>query len=91
MALSVEYAVAPWLGDVVSGPVKRAAQFVSARPQTVVRWNLDVPSFSVYRQAVTAARAPEPGELAITRADRLPADAPVKVLFSEAGVLIVQR
>jgi 4-amino-4-deoxy-L-arabinose transferase-like glycosyltransferase len=91
LALSVEYAVAPWLGDVVSGPVKRAAQFVSARPQTVVRWNLDVPSFSVYRQAVTAARAPEPGELAITRADRLPADAPVKVLFSEAGVLIVQR
>jgi 4-amino-4-deoxy-L-arabinose transferase-like glycosyltransferase len=90
LTFSVEFAVAPWLGDVVSGPIKRAAQFVAARPENVVQWNLNVPSFSVYRGRITESRAPRPGELAITRADRLPADAKVDVLFSEAGVLIVR-
>jgi 4-amino-4-deoxy-L-arabinose transferase-like glycosyltransferase len=89
LALALETAVAPWLGDVISGPVKRAAEFVAARPETVVQWNLDVPSFSVYRNAITEARAPRQGELAITRADRLPADAKVNVLFAQGGVMIV--
>jgi 4-amino-4-deoxy-L-arabinose transferase-like glycosyltransferase len=90
LTLSVEFAVAPWLGDIVSGPIKRAAQFVAARPETVVQWNLNVPSFSVYRGRITESRAPRAGELAITRADRLPADAKVEVLFEEAGVLVAR-
>jgi 4-amino-4-deoxy-L-arabinose transferase-like glycosyltransferase len=89
LTLSVEFAVAPWLGDVVSGPIKRAAQFVAARPENVVQWNLNVPSFSVYRGKITESRTPRQGELAITRADRLPADAKVRVLFQEAGVMII--
>jgi len=90
LTISIEFAVAPWLGDVVSGPVKRAAQFVAARPENVVQWNLNVPSFSVYRGRITESRAPRVGELAITRADRLPADAKVEVLYSEAGVMVVR-
>jgi 4-amino-4-deoxy-L-arabinose transferase-like glycosyltransferase len=90
LVLALETAVAPWLGDVISGPVKRAAEFVATRPETVVQWNLDVPSFSVYRRSITESRAPRAGELAITRADRLPADAKIKVLFEEAGVMIVE-
>jgi len=88
LTLSVEFAVAPWLGNVVSGPVKRAAQFVAKRPENVVQWNLNVPSFSVYRGKITESRAPRAGELTITRADRLPADAKVEVLFEEAGVMV---
>jgi hypothetical protein len=44
----------------------------------------------VYRGRVTESRAPRAGELAITRADRLPADAKVEVLFTDAGVMIVR-
>jgi 4-amino-4-deoxy-L-arabinose transferase-like glycosyltransferase len=90
LTLSLETAVAPWLGDLVSGPVERAALFVAARPENVVQWNLNVPSFSVYRGRITESRAPRPGELAITRADRLPAASRADVLFSEAGVLVVK-
>jgi 4-amino-4-deoxy-L-arabinose transferase-like glycosyltransferase len=90
LTLSIEFAVAPWLGDVIGGPIKRAAQFVASRSENVVQWNLNVPSFSVYRGKITESRAPRPGELAITRADRLPADAKVEELFSERGVLIVR-
>ena len=90
LTLVLETAIAPWLGDVLSGPVKRAAQFVAARPENVVQWNLNVPSFSLYRGRITESRAPREGELAITRDDRLPADAKVEVLFQEAGVMVVQ-
>jgi len=90
LTLALETAVAPWLGDVLSGPVKRAAQFVASRPENVVQWNLNVPSFSVYRGRITESRAPREGELAITRDDRLAADAKVEVLFQEAGVMIVR-
>jgi len=90
LSLALEAAVAPWLGEVVSGPVKRAAQFASTRPESVVQWNLNVPSFSVYRGRITESRAPRAGELAITRADRLPPGAKVEVLFAESGVMVVR-
>jgi hypothetical protein len=59
-------------------------------PETVVQWNFHVPSFSVYRQQPTVARQPKPGELAITRADRLPPDAPVEILYRERGVVLLR-
>ena len=86
----LETAIAPWLGDVLSGPVKRAAQFVASRPENVVKWNINAPSFSVYRGRITESRAPREGELAVTRDDRLASDAKVEVLFQEAGVMVVQ-
>ena len=67
--LVVETAVAPWLGDLVSGPIKRAARFVASRPEDVVQWNLNVPSFSVYRAHITESRAPH-GKGTVRRARR---------------------
>ncbi len=90
LALALETAVAPWLGEVISAPVKRAALWSAGRPEHVVQWNINVPSFSVYRGEVTELRAPHVGELALTRADRLDPHAPVDVLFDDAGVLVVR-
>jgi hypothetical protein len=90
LSLALETTVAPWLGDVVSGPVKRAAQFAATRPENVVQWDINVPSFSVYRGKITESLAPRVGELAITRADRLAPDVKVEVLFSEGGVMIAR-
>jgi len=90
LSLALQTAVAPWLGQVVGGPVKRAAQFAASRPENVVQWNINVPSFSLYRGKITGSRAPHAGELAVTRADRLAPDVKVEVLFSEAGVMVVR-
>jgi 4-amino-4-deoxy-L-arabinose transferase-like glycosyltransferase len=90
LSLALNAAVAPWLGEVLSGPVKRAARFAAARPENVVQWNINVPSFSVYRGRITESRAPRDGELAITRADRVPPQDRVEVLFDDAGVLVVR-
>ncbi len=83
-------AVSPWVGELLAGPVKRAGLKAHGMPETVVQWNFHVPSFSVYRQQPTVARPPKAGELAITRADRLPPDAPVDVLYRERGVVLLR-
>jgi len=67
-----------------------AAQFTVSRPENVVQWNINVPSFSVYRGGTTESRAPREGEMAITRADRLGPEDKVDVLYEEAGVVIVR-
>ena len=82
---------APYVGEVLQGPVKRAALVAKQRPEPATLWNFHMPSFSVYRERVTPLRAPEPGELALTRIDRLSADAPVETLYIEGGVVLVKR
>lgn len=91
LAVALCFAFTPWLGALLQGPVKTAA-FVSRQwREPAVQWNFSAPSFSVYRQSATPARPPQPGELAITRIDRLDPRIPVDVLFAQGGVLLVQR
>ncbi|MDR0715857.1 MAG: glycosyltransferase family 39 protein [Azoarcus sp.] len=82
-------AVTPWLGAMLQGPVKEAAEFARARPEPVVLWKLDAPSVSVYLDAVTPSRPPRAGEIAITRVDRVPAEG-FEFLFRRAGVAVVR-
>ncbi len=83
----------PWLGDVLQGPIKRAAAVAATHPEPGVQWMLHHPSFSVYRQAVTPLAEPHPGELALTRSDRLARTpcADCRVLFAERGVVLIQK
>ena len=84
------FAVSPWLGAVLQGPVKEAALFTRARAEPVVVWRLGAPSISVYRDAVTEQRSPEAGEVAIMRFDRVP-DTGFEMLFHRAGVAVVRK
>jgi 4-amino-4-deoxy-L-arabinose transferase-like glycosyltransferase len=87
----LDVAGAPYFGDVLQGPVERAALVARGRPEPAVTWNFHMPSFAVYRERVTPIGTPAPGELALTRVDRLPADVPVERLFEEGGVVLVRR
>ncbi|MGC3965594.1 MAG: glycosyltransferase family 39 protein [Rhodocyclaceae bacterium] len=88
--LTLALAVTPLVGELLQGPVKRTALAARDIPGDAVTWNFNVPSFAVYREQVTPARQPVSGQLAITRADRLPADVPVDVLRREGGVVLVR-
>jgi 4-amino-4-deoxy-L-arabinose transferase-like glycosyltransferase len=82
-------AVAPWLGELFQGPVKRAAEVARLRPEAAVQWRTHVPSFAVYRGEVTPRAKPVAGQLAIVPAHRLPADARYEVLFRDGGYALV--
>lgn len=85
--------LAPWLGEALQGPIRRTALAAAplAKGGTVVQWEVHWPSAGVYLQRAVPARAPAPGELAITRLDRLPPGVPVRVLRRENGVALVRR
>ncbi|GAA5181898.1 glycosyltransferase family 39 protein [Niveibacterium umoris] len=83
--------VAPYVGDLLQGPVKRAALVAKARPEPGVQWNFFQPSFAVYREQQAPVRAPKSGEIALTREDRIPADAQIDILYSEGGVRLVRQ
>ena len=81
--------VIPWGGAVLQGPIKQAAAIARTYDTPVVIWRLTMPSFSVYRQAVTPARAPQPGEIALTRIDRIP-ETGYETLFTRGGVTLIR-
>jgi len=91
LGLALAYGFTPWLGEVLSGPQHRAALLAATLPGPAVQWDFAAPSFSVYRRQITPVRAPQPGELAITRTDRLDPDLPAELLFREGGVALVRR
>lgn len=88
--VAVTAGVAPLVGELLQGPTKRAGIAARAYQEETVMWNFHAPSFSVYRQGITPAVQAHAGQIAITRADRLPADAKVDVLHREGGVLLVR-
>lgn len=83
--------LAPLLGDVLQGPIKRAALVARAQGLPVVQWQTHWPSFSVYLAAETPLREPEVGELAVTRRDRAPNDAGWQWVYEEGGVVLLQK
>jgi 4-amino-4-deoxy-L-arabinose transferase-like glycosyltransferase len=91
LALALCFGLTPWIGALLQGPVKDAAAVALQRPEPAVQWNYSAPSFSVYRRQITPARPPRPGELAITRIDRLDPAVPVERLFEEGGIALVLR
>lgn len=86
--LWLTFRLLPWAGEVLQGPIQRAA--VAAREQKVVNLGLRAPSFSFYRQASTPKRTPEPGEWFVTRIDRLP-EFPYTLHFEARGVVLGER
>jgi 4-amino-4-deoxy-L-arabinose transferase-like glycosyltransferase len=91
LSAALGLAFVPWLGALLNAPTEHAARFAQGIGGPAVQWNIAVPSFSVYRGAITPSREPRPGELAVTRIDRLRGDVPVEVLFREGGIALVRR
>lgn len=94
-ALACSYALGalllPAVAALQQGPVKRAALLARQAGWPVRSWRINVPSFSVYRAAITpAADAPRAGDVILTRSDALDSLPPLRVLFREGGVLLVR-
>lgn len=84
----------PWWGDLLQGPIKRAAEVARQRPEPAVQWGLHQPSFAVYREEEAPRRAPRDGELALVRLDQLPAlmaqvGGRYSTLYAERGYALI--
>lgn len=88
--LLLTLAVAPFVGDLLQGPVKRAGLLVRQYDEPTVLWNFHAPSFSVYSQRVTPTVQASPGQIALTRRDRVPPGLQADTLFEEGGVVLLR-
>jgi 4-amino-4-deoxy-L-arabinose transferase-like glycosyltransferase len=80
----------PAVAAVQQGPIRDAALAARERPETVVMWRLNNPSFNVYARRGLERRAPQPGEVAVTRFTALK-DLPAhEILFEKNGVVLVK-
>jgi 4-amino-4-deoxy-L-arabinose transferase-like glycosyltransferase len=83
--------VLPALAELQQGPVKEAGLMARASGLPVRTWQFNVPSFSVYRGAVTErAAALHPGDVFLTRADELQRLGEVHVLYRKGGVVLAR-
>jgi 4-amino-4-deoxy-L-arabinose transferase-like glycosyltransferase len=85
----------PAAAAIQQGPVKEAAELARREGWDVLSWRINVPSFSVYRGAVTPAMAQpaqllRPGQVILTRSDALAALGPVQVLYRKGGVVLAR-
>lgn len=95
VSLAVWCGVLPLLAAGQQVPVQQAAAVSRQLGLPVVAYRITMPSFSVYRGAVTEKRVPVTGELAFTRLDRLSDLAaetarPQTVVFRSGGVALVR-
>ena len=63
--------VVPRVMEVLQGPVKEAALLAKELDLPTIVYRTSMPSFSVYRQAITPDRDPRPGDLVFLRVDKL--------------------
>ena len=89
-ALFLLQGLLPVLGGAQQAPVKAAALASRAVDAPVVMYRINMPSFIVYRQAVTPRRRPRPGEVVFTRADRLEALGPLDILYRAGGIVLAR-
>ena len=95
VSLAVWCGVLPLLAAGQQVPVQQAASISRQLGLPVVAYRITMPSFSVYRGAVTEKRVPVTGELAFTRKDRLEdlqreTTRPQTVVFQSGGVALVR-
>jgi hypothetical protein len=83
----------PWWGQVIQGPVVELARLAHDRPQPLVQWQLHQPSVAFIAERPAPRRPPQPGELALTRRDRLSSAelSTLDVVAERRGYLLVQQ
>lgn len=90
VAFSLSAFLLPVLGGLHQGPVKEAAAIARRDNLTVVRWHLNMPSFSVYTQRVTETRRPRPGEVVLTKNKYLAQLPNAEILYRKGGVVLAR-
>jgi 4-amino-4-deoxy-L-arabinose transferase-like glycosyltransferase len=95
VSLAAWCGVLPLLAAGQQVPVQQAASHARQLGLATVSYRIHMPSFSVYRGAVTPQRTPVTGELAFTRLDRLldlgkETGRPFTVVYQAGGIVLVR-
>lgn len=98
LSVQLWFAVVPVLARAQQQPVRDAAARARELKLPVTSYGTFLPSFSVYRGAITPNRVPDPGELVFLKLDRIPdlqrelgANVTLIPEFKRGGVALLRR
>jgi 4-amino-4-deoxy-L-arabinose transferase-like glycosyltransferase len=80
----------PKVASIIQLPVKKAALVAKPLGQDVVMWQVSYPSFSVYLGKPVLKRIPHPGDLVITKINKLDKIKHHDILFQEHGIVLTR-
>ena len=89
-ALVLAWAVLPLLGKIQQQPIKEAAAIAAEKSGPLVLWKAHLPSFVTYTQRPVQRRAPQAGDVVLTRLQHQSKLAAHEVLLSTNGIVLVQ-
>ena len=82
--------VLPWWGVAVQGPWKAMGEHLRTNDLNATQWATHHPSLGFYAQRDVPRRAPQPGELGVTRDTKLKALPPHEIVHGERGVVLAR-
>jgi hypothetical protein len=83
--------ITPMVADIMQGPVKRAALIAKARNYDVIMWRMNYPSFHVYYgKPARHEKQLSPGDIFITKADKLDEIAPYEIIYEQHGIVLAK-
>ncbi len=88
--LLVNMSLMPLAGKIAQQPVKEAAMIARANGYDVVMWKINVYSFLVYTQKKAPQRRPMPGEIVLTKVNKLKQIKSYDLLFEKNGVALAK-
>jgi len=89
MGLVNFYAV-PLAGRIMQQPVKEAALLAKKHNYDVVMWAASYPSFAVYREEIIAERPLRPGDIILTKANKLNKIKQYQIIYRKNGIVLAR-
>jgi 4-amino-4-deoxy-L-arabinose transferase-like glycosyltransferase len=84
------FLVLPILGNTLQQPIKSAATLTKKEKYKVVTWRNQPPSFNLYAEMLTEHRAPESGDIILTKTVCLGNKAQFETLYEKHGIILAR-
>lgn len=90
MVIGLSVYLAPALAGLQQSPIKEAARIAKEQDYAVIMWRLNTPSFNVYAERLVERRAPQVGDVVLTKARFLPQLGEIETLYEKNGIALVR-
>ena len=84
------FLILPILSNILQQPVKSAGLLAKKEKLDVISWRVQYPSFNVYAEKLTSIRAPDAGDIILTKSEYLRDNGNYEKIFEEHGIALVK-
>jgi 4-amino-4-deoxy-L-arabinose transferase-like glycosyltransferase len=84
------FLILPILSNILQQPVKSAGLLAKKEKLDVISWRVQYPSFNVYAERLTSIRAPNAGDIILTKSEYLRDKGNYEKIFEKHGIALVK-